>query len=281
MAVDNLANNKIINLRKKGYSYTEISSLTGKSKRIVYSRAKDVKFDVHGNERYNKFVKGIKKQINLQTSHLTIEKVRIIGHLLFDGTLYKSGYHYCFKYISSSKDSIDQFILDIQKIYGILPSSLEIYPGKNVSNCYKVIFKSKLVFEDLKKYFFSYSTANDDVVIPEEIMDAQKEIKLEFLKSFFEDEGSISHNGRIMGDLKSEKIIKQIYQLLRELNLEFRICNYKQYTGYMWKIYLPKNKKNLEQFYRLGLFEKSTITNGHNVGKKKLEVLEKILMKMI
>ena len=43
-----------------------------------------------------------------------------------------------------------------------------------------------------------------------------------------------------MGDLKSEKILKQIIKLLKEFSLEFRLCKYNQYTGYMWKIYLPK-----------------------------------------
>ena len=271
---------KIKRLRKKGFSYREIASLVNKSSKFVYSNAKDVKFNRMGEKRYNKEVKGITKKIKNQHHYLTSAKVRIIGHLLFDGTLYKLGYHYCFKYISSSKDLIDQFILDIRKVYGILPSSLEIYDGKKVSNCYKVGFKSKLAFQDLKKYFVSYSTANNKISIPEEIINSKKEIKLEFLKSFFEDEGSISQNGRIMGDLKSEKIIKQISEILREFGLEFRICKYKQYTGYMWKIYLPKNKKNLEQFYRLNLFEKSTITNGYNIGKKKLEILEENLMKM-
>lgn len=267
-------------LRKKGYSYKEIAILVNKSSKFAYSKAKDIKFDKEGEKRYNREVKGITKKIKNQLSYLTSTKVRIIGHLLFDGTLFESEYHYVIRYINASKDLIDQFALDIKKIYGILPSSLEIFRSKNNFNYYKITFNSKLVFEDLKKYFVSYSTANDKIVIPKEIMNAKEEIKLEFLKSFFEDEGSISFGGRIMGDLKSEKIIKQIVKLLKEFGLEFRLCKYNQYTGYMWKIYLPKNKQNLEQFYKLGLFEKSVIVHGYNLGKKKLNILREYLMKM-
>ena len=267
-------------LRKKGYSYREIAVLVNKSSKFAYSKAKDIKFDKVGEKRYNKEVKGITKKIKNQISYLTSTKVRIIGHLLFDGTLFESEYHYVIRYINASKDLIDQFASDIKKIYRILPSSLEIFRNKNNFNYYKITFNSKLVFEDLKKYFVSFSTANDKIVIPKEIMNAKEEIKLEFLKSFFEDEGSISHKGRIMGDLKSEKIIKQIINLLNEFGLEFRLCKYNQYTGYMWKIYLPKNKENLEKFYKLGLFEKSIITHGYNIGKKKLDILKENIMKM-
>ena len=57
--------------------------------------------------------------------------------------------------------------------------------SKNNFNYYKITFNSKLVFRRFKKYFVSYSTANDKIIIPKEIMNAKEEIKLEFLKAFF------------------------------------------------------------------------------------------------
>lgn len=266
-------------LRRKGHSYREISKIVNKSIKFVHSKVRGIKFDKEGKRRYHKEVKGITKRIKNQLSYLTLIKVRIIAHLLFDGTLYKSGYHYFIRYINASKDLIDQFASDIKETYGVLPTSLEISKNKKGFSCYKITFKSKLIFEDLQKYFTSYSTSNESIFIPKKIIKADKKIKLEFLKAFFEDEGSISFKGRIMGDLKSEKIIKQIVELLKEFGLEFRLCRYDQYTGYMYKIYLPKKQENLKKFYNLGLFEKAIVTHGHNLGRKKLDVLKEHLIK--
>ena len=48
--------------------------------------------------------------------------------------------------------------------------------------------------------------------------------------------------------------------------------------GFMYKIYLPKNEESLKIFYRLGLFEKSIVTHGKNIGRKKKEVLQDFLI---
>ncbi len=266
-------------LRKRGYSYQEIANRINRSKKFAYSKTKDVSFDAKGELRYNREVKGILKRVKVQTSHLNLEKTRIIGHLLFDGCLCNSGHHYYVRYISSSKNLIDQFALDMESVYGLYPSSLERSPGKNVPFCYKITFKSKSAFNDLQGYFVSYSTSNKNTFIPKEIMAARTDIKLEFLRTFFEDEGSISHKGRIMGDLKNEKIIKQLIILLKEVNLIFKICSYEKGNCKMWKIYLPKTHENLMIFHSLKLFDKAKITLGYNVGKKKIDVLRRHLLK--
>ncbi len=271
---------KIKQLRKKGYSYSEISKITGKSKRFSWRMAKNIKFDKEGLKRYHKNVKGILKQIKFQDKTLSLPKVRIIGHLLFDGTVYEVDYHYIARYINSSKELINQFILDMKAIYGIAPTSLEVFKGKNKINYYKVTFSCKAFYEDLRSYFESYSTSNQNIKIPASIMNASNSIKLEFLRTFFEDEGSISSNYRIMGDLKSKVILQQIISMLKEFGLAFRFCRYKQYTGYMYKIYLLKTKENLIRFYNLRLFNKAITTHGRNIGKRKLDVLKEALSKI-
>ena len=265
---------KIKSLRQKGYSYSEISKQIKKSKKFSWKVAKDIKFDKKGKKRYYNKVKGILKQIKPQKESLNTSKIRIIGHLLFDGTVFKTQHHYVARYINSSKELINQFILDIKKIYGLEPSSLETFEGKNKINYYKVTFKSKALYENLINYFKSYSTSNQNIKIPDIIMNSNKRIRLEFLRTFFEDEGSISYNYRIMGDLKSRKIIRQIKDLFKEFDLNFNICRYNQYTGYMYKIYLPKTKENLKRFYNLRFFNMAIITHGRNIGRKKLEILK-------
>ena len=263
--------------RKNGYSYSEIAKITGKSKKFAWKHSKDVQFNSRGKKRYYQNVKGIVKQVKNQKGNLSIQKIRIIGHTLFDGTIYSKDYHSVVKYINSSRELVDQFIKDIKQVYGLNPTSLEVSKGKNNLNHYRVSFKSKLIYNDLMKYFPSYSTSNQKISIPKEIMTANEKIKLEFLRTFFEDEGSIGHTGRIMGDLKSKLIIKQITKLLDQFKLPFGVSRYKEYTGYMYKIYLLKSRDNLEKFYNLKLFDKAKITHGKNMGRKKLDVLKECI----
>jgi len=267
-------------LREQGYSYTEISKKLGVSREYVGRITRNVNFSQEGNQRYFKEVKGIIKKINLQADRLTNEKTRILGHLLFDGGVYNRDYHKIAKYVNASKELVTQFIKDIQLVYGLCPTSIEEIKGKNNLICYNVTFKSKKMHEDLMNYFPYFSTSNSLSIIPQKIMNASKEIKLEFLRSFFEDEGSISFNGRISGDLRSKRILNQISDLLNEFNLNFKFCEYREDEGFMYKIYLPKSRENLELFLTLGLFEKSIITHGKNFGRKKIEVLKESIGKL-
>jgi hypothetical protein len=265
---------KIRILRKKGYSYAEISKKVNKSKKFVWTIAKNIKFSKKGKVRYHKKVKGILVVIKPWRKIMTILKVRLIGHLLFDGTVYKLDYVCVARYINSSRELINQFIRDMKEVYGLNPIYFEEF-----SFYYKVTFKSKLLYEDLMNYFKSYSTSNPDIKIPKMIMNSSKKIKIEFLKTFWEDEGSISAVGRLMADSKSYSIIQQLGKLLKEFNFKFGICRYKEPTGYMYKIYLFKTKENLNLFLKLGLFEKAIITHGKNKGKKKLEILKETIRK--
>lgn len=263
---------EIEQLRKQGRSYSEISKKVNKSRKFAWAIAKNIKFSEEGRERYNKKVKGIIRKIKTQKAMLTLPKVRIIGHLLFDGTVYKTRYNCLARYINSSKELIKQFTKDVEEVYGLRPSAIEKFP-----TYYKVAFTSKLLYEDLMNFFSSYSTSNEEIEIPKIIMNAGKQIKIEFLKTFFEDEGSISANGRLMADLKNEKIIRQLGDLLKEFGFKFGICRYKESGGHMYKIYFYKNKENLLKFSKLGLFEKAKITHGKNKGKKKIDVLKEFL----
>lgn len=222
----------------------------------------------------------INKKIKPQTSEISIEKARIIAHLMFDGTLFESKYHYTFRYINSSKELINQFIQDANTTYGLTPpSSFEKIQGKNIDT-FKVTFLAKEAYLDLLKYSPSYSTSKYKTSIPLEIMTGNKQIKIEFLRAFWEDEGSISSLGRIMGDLNSKKIINQIIQIHNELGLNFKLVEYYKNDTPTYKIYLPKSKENLSLFYNLGLFDKSIITHGRNLGRRKIDVLKEQIEKL-
>ncbi|MEK6888585.1 MAG: hypothetical protein AABW80_00590 [Nanoarchaeota archaeon] len=109
---------------------------------------------------------------------------------------------------------------------------------------------------------------------PKEILFGDNKIKIAFLTAFFNDEGSISNDGRIMGDLKNEIMIKQIISMLREFDLPFKMIDYKEKNGLIYKIYLPKKLEYLERFQQLNLFDKSIITHGKNILNKKENILK-------
>ena len=91
-------------MRKNGYSYREIIKILNVSQRDVIKIAKITSFSKNGKRRYYQEVTGIIKPIKKQKQFLTPAKVRIIGNLLFDGSVFKSKvYHYSIMYVNSSE----------------------------------------------------------------------------------------------------------------------------------------------------------------------------------
>ncbi|MDO8564318.1 MAG: hypothetical protein Q7R87_04895 [Nanoarchaeota archaeon] len=270
---------KVKSLRVNGFSYSEIAKKIGKSRKFAWKHGKGIKFSESGEKRYKDKVKGIILQIKPQSLGLSIEKARIISHIFFDGTIFKSNYHSIVRYINSSKELINQFIDDVKKVYGLNNPIIETFSQCKVPY-YKVAFSSKKMYEDLLKYIPLNINKKDLLPIPSEILNGDRDIKLVFLSSFFTDEGSISKDGRITGDLKNEKMIRQIILILEEFGLPFRICKYEEKNGPIFKIYLPKKIEYLEIFQHLKLFDKSIITHGKNINKKKQDILKLTLERL-
>ena len=130
------------------------------------------------------------------------------------------------------------------------------------------------MYDDLLKYIPLSQSKKDFLPIPIKILKGNKKIKIAFLTTFFTDEGSISNKGRIMADLKNKLMMIQIINLLQEFSLPFKLCEYQNKNGPICKIYLPKKLEYLKKFYELRLFEKSIITHGYNLQKKKTDILK-------
>ncbi|MBI2507550.1 LAGLIDADG family homing endonuclease [Candidatus Woesearchaeota archaeon] len=77
--------------------------------------------------------------------------------------------------------------------------------------------------------------------IHKQISSASKNIKIEWLKAFFDDEAHVSKTKkRIVLNIVNKKGLIQIQKLLDDLNIESRIhgpYKYKQYKSYHLKIY--------------------------------------------
>lgn len=257
---------KIVKLRTIGFSLREISKKMNVSYGPVQRTCSNVKMSKNGLKRYSK-LNGLTRDIKFRDG-LNEIKVRIIGNLVFDGAVYTNCSHYSIMYVNNSKGLIEQFIRDMQDTYNVKPSSHEI-----TGNYQRIKYYSKLIYKDLLKYSKSYSTSDKKCTIPQEIMKGKRMFKIQVLRSFWENEGSISAKGMLSADLKSLKVIMQLSQLHNELGLNHKICQYWDISP-TYKLYLPKTQETYRKFLELGLFSKANVVRGYNTGRKKIEVLK-------
>ena len=256
---------KIIKLRKEGFSIREICKKLNTSYGTTQRTCSAIKMPNNGLKRYSK-LNGLTRNILFKDS-LNEIKVRIISNLLFDGAVYVDKYyHYSIMYVNSSKKLISQFIHDMKKIYNVMPSSIENHPTYQ-----RVKYLSKYIYDDLFKYLISFSTSDVNCEIPHIILNGKKSFKQIILQALWENEGSVSYEGRLVTGVKSLKVITQLSKLHNEFGLKHSM---KCRNDGMCYIYLFTTKENYKKFIDLELFLRSRITKGHNKGKEKIDALK-------
>src|SRR3989344_1316120 len=205
---------RIKELRKDGFSIREISKQLTLSYSSVRKYSFGVEMTTEGKLKYSS-TNGITKQITIDP-RLSIEKVRIISNLLFDGAVYNVEYHYSIMYINGSRNLVDQFRNDMKIVYGVEPSSFEICQS-NTSTYFRIKYLSKVIYEDLLTYFNTYSTSKENCLMPNWLLNADQNIKIIFLQAFFANEGSISVSGKLAADLKNKAIIFHLSKFCKDL----------------------------------------------------------------
>ena len=156
---------------------------------------------------------------------LTIAKARIIAHLIGDGCAYISNHDYNIKYEVKDLESLRSFENDMLFVYGLrLTKGFKAsgFTGKPIPFAR---LRSKLAYEDL----LQYATYNSkDWKIKKEVLSSSRNIKREFLRAFFDDEGSITNEGK-KGVVKLYSInvdgLKQIQNMVLEFNIDSRIMS--------------------------------------------------------
>jgi len=165
------------------------------------------------------------KKLKIGFEKLTKEKARLIGHLIGDGCVYQHKTDYNIKYEVIDHDLLNQFEEDLIFVYGLKPEFGYNPSGKTKKSIPYFRLRSKLAFEDLKNYcdFFS-----DKWTVPLQILKANDEIKIEFLKALFDDEGSVIPQGKNtevrLYSINSDGL-KQIQELLMQFNLNGKITS--------------------------------------------------------
>jgi len=135
--------------------------------------------------RIKKLKKGFEK--------LTKEKARIIAHLIGDGAHYKTKHDYVLKYEVSDEELLKSFESDLIKTYGLKPSYEYNKSGKTSKLISFVRLRSKLAFYDLLRYATYFSK---DWRIKPLLINSSNIIRKEFLRSLFDDEGSVINQGK-------------------------------------------------------------------------------------
>ena len=259
-------------LRREGFSYSEIvHKLKGEfGSAVSFETLHPMKMSKNGKlrykekihmDRYNAGVKG--GRIHVTTGHiyriralaqpaitrkamsripkkskkLSLKKTRIFAHCLFDGFIIdiERKYHrqHVVGYCNTSKVLINQFINDIKDVYNLHPTDLRERNSVNIVVRYCCI----AIVKDLESYLAF--AGGWEVLTQDFIENIPMPWKIEFLRAFWDDEGTVRFNhlrdrkGYVHTHRKVEAYQKNIgllYQI-REMHEQLGI-----------KTYINKNK---------------------------------------
>jgi len=253
------------NLRVNGLTYSEISKKVREEigQNIWIKYLKDIKMSERGKKRYLKkisndrrkagikggrkhiksghifkiqplriegYLKKIMARIPQSSKILTLPKVRIISHCLFDGFVMRNltKHSYVMGYSNKCHELIEQFINDMGVVYNLDPAD-EI----ETKSVFIIRYCCKAVVEDLIRYT-SFEDGKEK--IPLDIYNSPLNWKVEFLKCFWDDEGmvhfseSIDRKGYkhvsifVEAFLKNKNILYQLKKLHVSIGIRTIIC---------------------------------------------------------
>lgn len=272
--------NKIKTLRVAGTSYKEIARKVNVSVGTAFKYAKNISLSDQANSRLMRKIKenqarfaerfAKQKDVKILHERLTLQKARIVGHCLWDGSIACG----TVRYNNTSKALVDEFVNDMKETYDVFPDKMNEIERPRRMKLHVVDYYSKKICDDLYRYAPTYSTKDDQCTVPAEVLESEnKRLIQEFLRSFWEDEGSISYNGWIRAKIKGRKIRDQLLLLHRKLGI--KASPYEENLDGSSGIYVIIDGDNLRKFAEIS-FKKSHVVRGKNKGKLKFDVLNSI-----
>lgn len=254
-----------IALRRRGYSIIEIMKATGRAKSSIHTHIKDIplsderiqKYKIAAGKRIRKFAlarKG-KSERSFRAFVWSPSTVLLVGHFLFDGEIARVR---CV-YNNRSEALIERVVRLMGEFYDFEPKRyLNQLTGVHRISYHNVMLgayvekKSKELLREIKRM--------------------PPELKREFLRAFFDDEGCMDYrpdeNRRsIRGYQKDVRILKIIKSLLADFNIASRIV-------------LPNEvvivgKENLIKFEREINFSPGVYMNGNRSNSRWKKHVEK------
>lgn len=252
-------------LRIKGYTLSEISIITKRPKTTVYFHVKKIPQTnqllekirmIRANSikgkgpQKGKSLLGYKyKKFNRWTSSL----VNLVAHMLFDGAIRREGV----LYYNRSQSLIKNFKNKMALVYNGKP---RVYNSNGVT---------RLVYGnvELEKFFKDKS-----VQLLRDIKKLSRSQQREFLRAFFDDEGSVdfrldSMKRRVKGYQYNTTILHLIHDILRNFKIN-------SFVDERFNEVVITRKENIDQFAKEISFSKGVRVNGkrlNSVWKKSLE----------
>jgi len=119
------------------------------------------------------------KKIPKSSKKLTLEKINIIGHCIFDGSVILTKRYFAIAYTNKSHQLINEFKENMLKAYNLEPTDLR----KREEEISVIRYCCFAAVKDLKNLIKNG--------IPEKIIKGNKKQKIAFLRTFWDDEGAI------------------------------------------------------------------------------------------
>lgn len=266
-------------LRRSGQSYKEIARRGRFSAGTVHKYARRVRLGNGGKARIRERVLRARstfisrfaqvKPVEVTSQHLTHEKARLLGHILFDGIATR----YIICYTTASLALARQFLNDLDTSYPGLRPRIRKYASKNM-DVYDVTGASIIACHDLRK-FLGKPEVRTLQHLKAGVMNSDARLLVRIVRAFWEDEGSISREGNITGAIKNKKLRNQLLQIHEKLGID--VSPYKDRINQMFGIYVRKRHGNLQKFDRFVGFRKAIVTQGLNIGMLKRSVVSEHL----
>lgn len=213
---------KCIELRKRGYTLPEIMLATGRPKTSIHFHIQNIKLSPERKEelriknlerllRFSPNKKGVSKRDFEKFNKWDVEKVCFVSHFLFDGEIKHGGCVY-----NNRNEALLKRVENSMKcIYAFEPKRyLNLKTGVSRISYHNVALSAYIkikAFELLKN-----------------ICTLSLELKREFLKTFFDDEGCIDFRPkrnlrRVRGYQKDTTILFLVQKLLLDFDIQSRV----------------------------------------------------------
>lgn len=172
---------------------------------------------------------------------------RIIAHIMGDGNLTEK----YIRYNNKNHTLLEQFKKDIILVF----RKTHFTEGKVNSGTPFVNVSSKAIVADLRKHHPTYKSG--EINVPPFIRKSNLNIKAEFLKAYYDDEGCASlrsFRGKewkrsISLGSKSRTMLENIYTFfINDFDIKPNKLIAYSYKGFIWYILTITGKENIEQF---------------------------------
>lgn len=211
-----------IELRKQDMSIIEIMQITGRPKTSIYAHIKDMplstkrieQFRVAAGKQIRKFAlarKGKSKRSFRSFNTWSTDTVLLVAHLLFDGEIARTRCAYN-----------NRSIVLVERVKRLMDEWYEFEPSRYQN---KLTGVHRITYNNVALGAYLHKKSKE---LLQQINKMPMELKREFIRAFFDDEGCIDYRPKeskrsIRGYQKDTKILKIVRILLQDFNIESRI----------------------------------------------------------